>query len=130
MTDHRIADRIETLVAEEYTSLRTREEAERNDDDALGSDRSRLSEIAVEVSTAAGTCCVNGARSAAPAAIPTTPARATQTRSRITSSSRHERGSCGASDQTSTSPPTTVFRNFERREGHVSAGGNLAVRGG
>ena len=48
MTDERIADRIERLVAEEH-ELRTREEAERNDDDALGSDRSRLSEIAVEL---------------------------------------------------------------------------------
>ena len=48
MTDERIADRIERLVAEEH-ELRTREQAERNDDDALVADRARLSEIAVEL---------------------------------------------------------------------------------
>ena len=48
MTDERIADRIERLVAEEH-ELRTREQAERNDDDALDADRARLSEIAVEL---------------------------------------------------------------------------------
>jgi len=48
MTDERIADRIERLVAEEH-ELRTREQAERNDDDALDADRARLSELAIEL---------------------------------------------------------------------------------
>ena len=48
MTDERIADRIERLVAEEH-ELRTREQAERNDDDALVADRARLSEVAIEL---------------------------------------------------------------------------------
>jgi len=48
MTDERVADRIERLVAEEH-DLRTREKAERNDDDALDADRTRLSEIAIEL---------------------------------------------------------------------------------
>jgi uncharacterized protein DUF2630 len=48
MTDERIANRIERLVAEEH-ELRTREEAERDDDAALGADRTRLSAIEVEL---------------------------------------------------------------------------------
>lgn len=44
MTDESIAARIERLVAEEH-ELRTREQAEREDDDALGADRARLSEV-------------------------------------------------------------------------------------
>jgi hypothetical protein len=48
MTDESIATRIERLVAEEH-DLRTREQAERNDDDALAADRARLSEVAVEL---------------------------------------------------------------------------------
>ena len=48
MTDESIAARIERLVAEEH-ELRTREQAERDDDDALGADRDRLGEVAVEL---------------------------------------------------------------------------------
>ena len=48
MTDDRIADRIERLVAEEH-ELQTREQTDRDDDDALGADRTRLGEIAVEL---------------------------------------------------------------------------------
>jgi Protein of unknown function (DUF2630) len=48
VTDESIAARIERLVAEEH-DLRTREQAERNDDDALEADRSRLSEVGVEL---------------------------------------------------------------------------------
>ena len=48
MTDESIAARIERLVAEEH-DLRTREQAEREDDDALSADRARLSEVAVEL---------------------------------------------------------------------------------
>jgi hypothetical protein len=48
MTDESIAARIERLVAEEH-DLRTREQAERDDDDALSADRTRLSEVAVEL---------------------------------------------------------------------------------
>lgn len=48
MTDESIAARIERLVAEEH-DLRTREQAEREDDDALAADRARLSEVAVEL---------------------------------------------------------------------------------
>ena len=48
MTDESIAARIERLVAEEH-ELRTREQAERDDNDALGADRARLSEVAVEL---------------------------------------------------------------------------------
>jgi Protein of unknown function (DUF2630) len=48
MSDARIADRIERLVAEEH-DLRTREQAERDDGDALAADRVRLSELEVEL---------------------------------------------------------------------------------
>jgi Protein of unknown function (DUF2630) len=48
MTDESIAARIERLVAEEH-DLRTREQAEREDNDALAADRARLSEVAVEL---------------------------------------------------------------------------------
>jgi hypothetical protein len=48
MTEESIAARIERLVAEEH-ELRTREQAERDDEDALGADRARLSEVAVEL---------------------------------------------------------------------------------
>ena len=47
MSDESIAGRIERLVAEEH-DLRTREQAER-DDDALAADRVRLSEVKVEL---------------------------------------------------------------------------------
>ena len=47
MSDESIAGRIERLVAEEH-DLRTREQAERDDDDALAADRVHLSEL-VEV---------------------------------------------------------------------------------
>jgi uncharacterized protein DUF2630 len=48
MTDDSVAARIEWLVAEEH-DLRTREQAERDDAAALGADRTRLSEVAVEL---------------------------------------------------------------------------------
>ena len=48
MTDESIAARIERLVAEEH-ELRTREQAERDDEDALQADRARLGEVAVEL---------------------------------------------------------------------------------
>jgi uncharacterized protein DUF2630 len=48
MSDETISDRIERLVAEEH-DLRSREEAERDDDAALAADRARLSEVAVEL---------------------------------------------------------------------------------
>jgi hypothetical protein len=48
MSDESIAARIERLVAEEH-DLRTREQAERDDENALGADRARLSEVAVEL---------------------------------------------------------------------------------
>jgi hypothetical protein len=48
MTEESIAARIERLVAEEH-ELRTREQAERDDEDALGADRARLSDVAVEL---------------------------------------------------------------------------------
>ena len=48
MSDEIIAGRIERLVAEEH-DLRTREQAERDDDDALAADRVRLSELEVEL---------------------------------------------------------------------------------
>ena len=48
MSDESLAARIERLVAEEH-ELRSREEAEREDKDALRADRARLSEIAVEL---------------------------------------------------------------------------------
>ena len=48
MSDESIAARIERLVAEEH-ELRGREEAEREDEDALRADRARLSEVAVEL---------------------------------------------------------------------------------
>jgi hypothetical protein len=48
MTDESIAARIERLVAEEH-DLRTREESEREDDDALEADRARLGEVAIEL---------------------------------------------------------------------------------
>jgi hypothetical protein len=48
MSDESIAARIERLVAEEH-DLRAREEAEREDEDALRADRARLNEVAVEL---------------------------------------------------------------------------------
>jgi hypothetical protein len=48
MSDESIAARIERLVAEEH-DLRTREQAERDDDDALAADRARLSEVGIEL---------------------------------------------------------------------------------
>ena len=48
MSDESIAGRIERLVAEEH-DLRTREQAERDDEDALAADRVRLSELEVEL---------------------------------------------------------------------------------
>ena len=48
MTDESISGRIERLVAEEHT-LHGREQAEREDDQALAADRARLSEVAVEL---------------------------------------------------------------------------------
>ena len=48
MTDESVAARIERLVAEEH-DLRTREQAEREDEAALGADRARLGEVAVEL---------------------------------------------------------------------------------
>ena len=48
MTDESIADRIERLVAEEH-ELRTREQLDRTDDEALAADRSRLGEVEVEL---------------------------------------------------------------------------------
>jgi hypothetical protein len=48
VTDETIADRIERLVAEEH-ELRTREQLERGDDHALAADRSRLTEVEVEL---------------------------------------------------------------------------------
>jgi len=48
MNDESIAARIERLVAEEH-ALQAREQAERDDDEALGADRARLSEVAVEL---------------------------------------------------------------------------------
>jgi hypothetical protein len=48
MTDESTAARIERLVAEEH-DLRTREQRERDDDDALAADRARLTEVAVEL---------------------------------------------------------------------------------
>ena len=48
MTDESIAARIERLVAEEH-DLRTREQSERNDENALEADRSRLREVGVEL---------------------------------------------------------------------------------
>ena len=48
MTDESISGRIERLVAEEH-DLRDREQAEREDDQALAADRARLSEVAVEL---------------------------------------------------------------------------------
>lgn len=48
MSDETISDRIERLVAEEH-DLRSREEAERDDEAALAADRARLSEVAVEL---------------------------------------------------------------------------------
>ena len=48
MNDESISGRIERLVAEEH-DLRDREQAEREDDQALAADRARLSEVAVEV---------------------------------------------------------------------------------
>jgi hypothetical protein len=48
MTDESTAARIERLVAEEH-DLRTREQREREDDDALAADRARLTEVAVEL---------------------------------------------------------------------------------
>ena len=48
MTDESISDRIERLVAEEH-DLRDREQAERENDEALSADRARLSEVAVEL---------------------------------------------------------------------------------
>ena len=48
MSDESIADRIERLVAEER-ELRTREQADRVDDDGLARDRARLNEVGVEL---------------------------------------------------------------------------------
>jgi hypothetical protein len=48
MTDESIAARIERLVAEEH-DLRNREQAERSDEDALATDRSRLNAVEVEL---------------------------------------------------------------------------------
>ena len=48
MTDESISGRIERLVAEEH-ALHDREQAEREDDQALAADRARLSELAVEL---------------------------------------------------------------------------------
>jgi hypothetical protein len=48
MTDESISGRMERLVAEEH-ELRDREQAEREDDEALAADRARLSEVAVEL---------------------------------------------------------------------------------
>jgi Protein of unknown function (DUF2630) len=48
MSDETISDRIERLVAEEH-DLRSREEAERDDEAALAADRARLNEVAVEL---------------------------------------------------------------------------------
>ena len=48
MTDETIADRIERLVAEEH-ELRTREQLERDDERALEADRSRLTEVELEL---------------------------------------------------------------------------------
>jgi len=51
MTDERIANRIERLVAEEH-DLRTREQVDRDDADELAADRDRLSSIEVELDRA------------------------------------------------------------------------------
>jgi hypothetical protein len=48
MSDESLAARIERLVAEEH-DLQTREQAERDDDDALTADRARLGEVAIEL---------------------------------------------------------------------------------
>jgi hypothetical protein len=48
MTDERIADRIEQLVAEEH-ELRRREEQQRDDVDALAADQARLAAVSVEL---------------------------------------------------------------------------------
>ena len=48
MSDESIAGRIERLVSEEH-ELRTREQANRVDDDGLASDRARLAEVGVEL---------------------------------------------------------------------------------
>jgi hypothetical protein len=48
MTDESIAARIERLVAEEH-ELRTSEQADRPDDDALEADRERLGAVELEL---------------------------------------------------------------------------------
>jgi Protein of unknown function (DUF2630) len=48
MSDENIAGRIERLVAEEH-ELRTREQADSKDVEALGSDRERLHAVEVEL---------------------------------------------------------------------------------
>jgi hypothetical protein len=48
MSDESIADRIEGLVAEEH-KLRNREEADRQDADALESDQERLRAVQIEL---------------------------------------------------------------------------------
>ena len=48
MSDESIATRIEGLVKEEH-ELRSREQADKQDDDALEGDRDRLSEVEVEL---------------------------------------------------------------------------------
>ena len=48
MSDESISARIERLVAEEH-ELRTQEQRDQSDDDALAEDKSRLDQVAVEL---------------------------------------------------------------------------------
>jgi Protein of unknown function (DUF2630) len=48
MSDESIAARIETLVAEEH-ALRTREQSDAADDDALEADQRRLRDVGIEL---------------------------------------------------------------------------------
>jgi hypothetical protein len=48
MSDESITTRIESLVAEEHT-LRTREQSDASDDDALEADQERLREVEIEL---------------------------------------------------------------------------------